>query len=153
MNTKDFKALTELVAKADEARCDPQGWNKYPLNLEFMTKKEALDWLTFTDSELDYIRDEDNHVYVYCGDRFYSDEAITPSLLKKADYIEMSHADGYAFYISRNCDAGALEHAFWSSVGWHLNCMIEFDEIDDSILKEIADILETTIDELKENAA
>lgn len=148
MNAKDFKALVELVAKADEARCNPQGWNKYPIQFDFMTKKEALDWLSFSESGMDFIN-EDSHAYVYCGDKFYSDEEITPSILKKADYIEMSWADGYMFYIGKNCDWKALEDAFWSSVGWHLNFMIEFDEISDDILKEIADVLGTTIEDLK----
>lgn len=148
MNAKDFKALVELVAKADEARCNHQGWNMYPIQFEFMTKKEALDWLSFSESGMDFIS-EDSHAYVYCGDKFYSDEEITPSILKKADYIEMSWADGYSFYVGKNCDSQTLEDVFWSSVGWHLNNMIEFDEINDDMLKEIADVLGTTIEELK----
>ena len=148
MNAKDFKALVGLVSKADEARCNPEGWNKYPIQFDFMTKKEALDWLTFTESRLDFIGD-DEHVYVYCGENFYFDEEITPSILKKADYIEMSWGDGYMFYIGKNSDLEALEDAFWSSVGWHLNSMIEWDEMDESILKEIADVLGTTIEDLK----
>jgi hypothetical protein len=152
MNAKDFKALAELVAKADEARCNPNGWNKYPMNIEIISKKEALNWLTFTDSELDFIGDEDSHVYVYCGDKFYADEEVTPSILKKADYIELSYADGYAFYVGKCCDEKSCEDAFLNSLGWHINHMIEFDEISDNMLTAIADLLGTTVEELKKDA-
>ena len=145
MNAKQFKDLAYLIVKADKAR------NTYPLNVEFLTKRQALDWLSFTGSEIDFLKDNDCHVYVCCGDKHYSDEEITHSILANADYIELSYAEGYSFYIGRKCNEKALENEFWASLGWHLNDMIEFNEISDDILEKIAQILGITVKELIEN--
>lgn len=115
MNAKEFKARSEILMDK--------------LVIDFMTKKEMLDWLSFTNGEMDFLRDEDCHVYVYAGETFYSDEEVTLAILRKADYIEMSHSEGYGFYIGRNARPEAIQDAFDSSIGWHIEAGIEFGEL------------------------
>lgn len=116
MNAKEFKAKSKILNDK--------------LVIDFVTKKEILNsWLCFTDNEMDFLRDEDCHIYVFVGKDFYSDEEVTPAILKKADYIEMSHAEGYGFYIGTNADPESVQDAFDSSIGWHIEACIEFGEL------------------------
>ena len=115
MNAKEFKAQSEILMDT--------------LLIDFFTKKELLNWLEFTGKEMDFLRDEDNHVYAYVGKDLYSDDEITPAILRSADYIEVGHADGYMFYIGRNVDGEALQDAFDSSIGWHIDAGLEFGEL------------------------
>lgn len=116
MNAKEFKAQSEILMDK--------------LAIDFVSKKYMLFWvLTFTDGCLDFIRDPDCHVYVNVGKTLYSDEEITPAILKKADYIEASHQEGYMFYLGHNADPEALQDAFDASIRWHIDVGLEFGEL------------------------
>lgn len=128
MNAKEFKQKSEILMDT--------------YTIEFVSKKTAIDWANFRDGEMGWIADEDCHAYVFVGERFYSDEEITPAVLRAADYIELSHGDGWMFYIGRNANAQCLDDCFESSVGWAIDCGLEFGELleteDGKIVKAVA---------------
>lgn len=115
MNAKEFKANSEILMK--------------DMIIDFVSKKEILKWLQFTDGEMDALGDDDTHVYVLIGKTCYSDNEITQAILSKADYIEMSWGEGYMFYIGRNADAESLQDAFDATVGHHIEARIEFGDL------------------------
>lgn len=112
MNAKEFKEHAEILM--DE------------MIIDFVSKKEILKWLQFTDGAMDALGDDDAHVYVLIGKTCYSDDEITPAILKKADYIEMSWSEGYMFYLGRNAD---LQDAFDATIGGHIEAGIEFGDL------------------------
>ena len=115
MNAKEFKANSEILM--DE------------MVIDFVSKKEILKWLQFTDGAMDALGDDDTHVYVLLGKTCYSDNEITPAILSKADYIEMSWGAGYMVYVGRNADSEALRDAFDQSLGHHIEIGIEFGDL------------------------
>ena len=115
MNAKEFKANSEILMK--------------DMIIDFVSKKEILKWLQFTDGEMDALGDDDTHVYVLIGKTCYSDNEITQAILSKADYIEMSWGEGYMFYVGRNADAESLQAAFDQSLGHHIEIGIEFGDL------------------------
>ena len=97
--------------------------------IDYMGKKEIIGWLDFDGGQIEFLRDEDNHAYIYAGGMWYSDDEITPARLRKADYIEISHACGWGFYIGRGMPASELAIAFENSVGHYIECGLEFGEL------------------------
>lgn len=104
MNAKEFKAMAEKYADR--------------FTIEFCTKKEIIDWC-ICDGQIASELDNDIHVYVFVGNEFYSDEQVTPAILKKADYIEFSHADGWMWYISAKCPCSVLDEAYDVTIGFY----------------------------------
>ena len=86
----------------------------------FDTKKHMIDILASFDEDGQINYDEDCHWTIYVDETCYTDEEITPALLKKACYIEFSWGDGWVFYIGRNCTQAVLESAFENTLSWAL---------------------------------
>lgn len=104
MNVKEFKAMA--VKYADR------------FTIDFCTKKEMIDWCIDC-GQIVSERDNDIHVYVFVGNEFYSDEQVTSAILRKADYIELSDADGWMWYISSKCPGAVLDEAYDVTIGFY----------------------------------
>lgn len=116
MMLETFKKLAEIVSE--------RGYI-----IDFDTKKHMIDILASFDENGEINYDDDCHWTIYVGETCYTDEEITPALLKKACYIEYSWGDGWSFYIGRNCKQAVLESAFENTLGWALECGAEFGEL------------------------
>lgn len=124
MMLETFKTLAQIA----EARNFQVG---------FDTKKHMIEVVASFDEDGQINYDNDCHWTIYVGETCYTDEEITPALLKKACYIEYSWGDGWSFYIGRNCTQAVLESAFENTLGWALECGAEFGELTDAQLDTI----------------
>lgn len=111
MNAKEFKATA--------LKCSDH------YSVDFCTKKEMLDWCTDCDGNV-CVLDNDTHVHAWVGNEFFSDERVTKAILRKADYIELSHTEGWMWYIGRNCAESVLDEAYEATVGFYIE---ELEEI------------------------
>ena len=124
MNADTFKKLAEIVSE--------RGYI-----IDFDTKKHMIEICAEFDDEGQINFDDDLHWTVFVGDKCYTDGEITRAILRKADYIEESHAEGWSFYLGRNCSEDVLADAFEATLGWALNCAAECGELTDAKLDEI----------------
>ena len=124
MMLETFKKLAEIVSE--------RGYI-----IDFDTKKHMIDILASFDEDGQINYDDDCHWTIYVGETCYTDEEITPALLKKACYIEHSWGDGWCFYIGRNCTQAILGSVFENTLGWALECGAEFGELTDAQLDTI----------------
>ena len=113
MNAVEFKKQAKVIS--------------YKLAIEYKAKRAMLPELT--DEAGSVVIPEGETLSVHAGDEFYMDDEITPEILKKADFIARGNEGGYSFYISRGMDGDALEAAFMSTVGWHIECALEEEEL------------------------
>lgn len=128
MKANQFKEIARLIEKS--AQCI----------VELITRSEMIDYLAFDGSVPGSIND-DTHAYAFCGDEPFCDDEITPAIAKKADYIEYSWGDGWAFFIGRKASENALDDAFESTLGWWIDCRKDFGEMPEDLERKINEIL------------
>lgn len=116
--------------------------------VDFVTKKEILDWFGSYNDGMWSGCDEDTHVGAIMDGEWYGDENCTPAIARRAQYLEFSHAEGYCFWISPKCDENALEHAAESTLLWHIECKTQDGEMDETTAQKIAEILGITVEEV-----
>lgn len=121
MMLETFKSLAQIA----EARNFQVG---------FVTKKHMIEVMAEFDENGEINYNDDCHWTIWMNGECFSDEEITAAMLKKAALIEFSFADGWIFYIGRNCTQAVLESAFEHTLGWALECGAEFGELTDAQL-------------------
>lgn len=103
----------------------------------FVTKKHMIEVMAEFDENGEINYNDDCHWTIWMNGECFSDEEITAAMLKKAALIEFSFADGWIYYIGRNCTQAQLEACFDGSIGWALECGAEFGELTDAQLDTI----------------